>query len=59
MPTKTAWKKWEQDMKKWVIELCKWQKENPDKDWLQEYGTSDAGPGTNPSDPPPPPPIPR
>jgi len=57
MPNKTAWKQWEKDMKAWFKVMLEYQKNNPDKDWLQQMGTASLdGPGTLPPPPPPPPP---
>lgn len=57
-----AWKKWEKDMAKWVVQyLSPWQKANPDKDWVTElYNEQQAEvkKETGGLHPPPPPPIP-
>lgn len=57
MPTNKEWKDWEKAMKAWFKELLIWQRNNPDKDWLQGMGEASLdGPGTLPPPPPPPPP---
>lgn len=52
----TEWQLWEKAMREWLKKIIEWQKQHPDRDWLQAMGEAQTAEGSNPPTPPPPPP---